>query len=137
MGSGIIGAPMGYLVFKYLHIFCAAASFALLFVRGFWILSVYPPAPERWVRVLPHVVDGLLILSAVAMLTIGPRLGWPAWLQVKLLLVLVYLGLAGFVFRLGSNRLQKGFGWLLVLVVFLYITTVAVIKHPLGILSVV
>ncbi len=126
---------MNYLLLKYLHILCVAVSFSLFCVRGLWILRVYPPATERWVRTLPHVVDALLLASAVAMVAISPLVRWPLWIQAKIALVAVFVALALVTFRSGAGRFLKSGLWLLAAVLFLYITTVAVLKTPAGILS--
>jgi len=64
------------------------------FVRGLWVMRSYPDSQEKWVRALPHVVDGLLVLSAVAILAMSPLKGWPGdWLTVKLALIVIYVAL--------------------------------------------
>lgn len=127
---------MNLLFFKYLHIVSVAASFALFFVRGLWMMQSYPDSQEKWVRVLPHVVDAVLVLSAIAMLAMSPK-GWPGdWLTVKLALIVVYVVLALYLFRGARALATKFLAWLLGLLVFLFITTIAVLHHPFGILSV-
>jgi uncharacterized membrane protein SirB2 len=126
---------MNYLFLKYLHIFCVAASFALFFVRGLWIVKVYPSAQEPWIRVLPHVIDGLLLLSAAGMVATAQRFDWTPWMQVKLGLVVVYIALAVLVFRAGTQRLYKTLAWAGGLLLFLYVTSIAVLQHPRGIFS--
>ena len=122
-----------YLFLKYLHILCVAASFALFFVRGLWVMRTYPPASERWARIMPHAVDGLLVLSAVAMLATAPRL--EGHMAMKLGLLVPYIGLAVLVFRAGTPRLLKAVAWIFGLLLFLYITTVAVLQQPMGVFS--
>lgn len=122
-----------FLLLKYLHILCVAASFALLFVRGLWLLRSFPAAQENWVRMLPHAVDGLLVLTAVAMLATSNK-AWPDWLWVKFGLILVYAVLSVLVFHVARNRWQRGIAWIAALLVFLFITTVAVLQNPSGIL---
>jgi uncharacterized membrane protein SirB2 len=124
-----------YLFLKYLHIFCVAASFSLFFVRGLWIMRVYPPASEPWIKALPHVVDSLLLLSAVGMVATAPRFDWNTPMQVKLGLIVIYIGLAVLVFRAGTPSLAKAFAWVGGLLLFLYVTTVALVQHPLGVFS--
>ncbi len=124
---------MNYLLLKYLHIVCVAVSFSLFFVRGFWVLKVYPPATERWVKTLPHVIDGLLLASAVAMVVISPLMRWPLWMQAKIALLVLYVALALIAFQGRGGRLWKGAAWFVGVLVFLYITTVAVLKEPSGI----
>lgn len=127
---------MSSLFLKYLHIVAVAAAFALFFVRGLWVMQSYPDPQERWVRVLPHAVDGVVVLSAVAMLVMSPK-GWPGdWLTVKLVLIAVYVVLALYLFRAARALATKFLAWLLGLLAFLFVTTIAVLHHPLGILSV-
>jgi uncharacterized membrane protein SirB2 len=126
---------MNYLFLKYLHIFCVASSFSLFFVRGLWVMRAYPPPGETWVKVLPHVIDTLLVLSAVGMLASVPRLEWPGWMQVKLGLLVIYVLFAIVVFRAGRNLFFKVAAWIGGMLLFLYITTVAVLQHPLGVFS--
>jgi uncharacterized membrane protein SirB2 len=128
---------MTLLFLKYLHIVSVAASFALLFVRGLWVMQSYPDPQEKWVRVLPHVVDAVLVLSAVAMLAMSPLTGWPGdWLTVKVALVAVYAMLLLYLFRAARGLADRLLAWLLALLVLLFITTIAVLHNPLGILSV-
>lgn len=127
---------MSFLFFKYLHIVSVAAAFALFFVRGLWAMQSYPDSQESWVRVLPHGVDAAIVLSAIALLAMSPN-GWPGdWLAVKLALIVIYVVLALYLFRVARALATKLLAWLLGLLVFLFITTIAVLHHPLGILSV-
>ena len=128
---------MNPLLLKYLHIVCVAASFALLFVRGLWVMQSYPDSKEKWVRMLPHLVDAVLVLSAIALLVMSPLKGWPGdWLTVKLVLIVVYALLVLYLFRGAKAMAAKILTWLLGLFVLLFITTMAVLHHPLGIISV-
>ncbi len=126
---------MNYLLLRYVHILCVAVSFSLFCVRGLWILKVYPPATERWVRLLPHLVDAALIASAVGMVVLSPLVRWPLWMQAKLALLAVFVALALAAFRSGAGRWVKGGLWVLAMLLFLYITTVAVLREPAGILT--
>lgn len=126
-----------FLLFKYLHIVCVAASFSLLFVRGLWLLRAFPAAQETWVRILPHAVDGVMVLTAFAMLGLGSGKAWPDWLWAKFGYILAYAVLSVLVFRVAGKRWQRAIAWLGALLMFLFITTVAVLQSPLGILSII
>lgn len=127
---------MNFFFFKYLHIICVAGAFALFFVRGLWVMQSYPEPQEKWARVLPHAVDGILLLSGVAVLAMLPP-GWPGnWLTIKLGLVVVYAALSLYLFRGARGLVTKIATWLLGVLLFLFITTIAVLHHPYGILSV-
>ena len=127
---------MSFLLLKQLHVLCVASAFALLFIRGMWVTRAYPPAQELWVKVLPHAVDTLLVLAAVGMLVVAPHFGWPLWLQVKLVLLALYVLLTLVAFKLGRSRLQKAAAWLGAMFIVLFITTVAVLRDPIGIFSI-
>lgn len=128
---------MTLIFLKYLHIVSVAASFALFFMRGLWMMQSYPDSQEKWVRVLPHGVDAVLVLSAAATLATSPLIGWPGdWLTVKLALLIVYVSLSLYVFRGARALATRILAWLLALFVFLLVTTIAVLRHPLGIFSV-
>ena len=128
---------MTLIFLKYLHIVSVAAGFSLLFVRGLWAMQSYPAPQEKWVRVVPHVVDAVLVLSAVAMLAMSPLSGWPGdWLTVKLALVAVYAMLALYLFHGAGPLATRILAWLLGLLVLLFITTIAVLRNPLGVLSI-
>ena len=100
-------------------------------------MQSYADSQEKWVRALPHWVDTVLVLSAVAMLAMSPLNGWPGdWLTVKLALIVVYAVLALYLFRGARFLATKMLAWLLALLLLLYITTIAVLHNPLGILSV-
>ena len=128
--------PMNVILLKYVHIVAVAASFALLFVRGLWVMRSYPSPQESWVRVLPHVVDAVLVGSAVALLFETQKLGWPgAWMTLKLAYVAAYVVLALVLLRSSKAIVLKILTWLAAVFLFLFITTVAVLRHPLGIFS--
>ena len=128
---------MNLLFLKYLHIISVAASFALFFVRGLWVMQSFPEPQEKWVRVLPHAVDAVLVLSGLALLAMSPLSGWPGdWLTVKLALVIVYAALALYLFRGARAMAVKILAWLPALLILLFIATIAVLRNPLGSLAV-
>jgi uncharacterized membrane protein SirB2 len=125
---------MNYLTLKYLHIICVAGSFSLFFIRGIWLLRSYPHAQEPWIRALPHVIDSLLVASAIGMLALGPKGVWDGnWMLVKVVLVVVYAVMSVLLLRLAKGKVQKILLWVAALLVFLFATTVSVLHHPLGI----
>lgn len=95
------------------------------------------PAPqETWVKVLPHIADGLLLLAAIGLIAVTPRWQWSTWIEVKFAMIAVYIVLVLTVYREGRPRWQKGLIWALALLLFLQITSVAVLKLPGGVFSV-
>lgn len=127
---------MNIFLLKYVHIVSVAVSFALFFVRGLWVIRSYPQSQEQWVRALPYVVDAALVASALAVMAISPQKGWPGdWLSVKLVLIVIYAALALYLFRWARGLASKVVVWFAALIVFLFVTTISVLRDPLGILS--
>jgi uncharacterized membrane protein SirB2 len=55
---------MSYLLLKNLHIGCVMLSGAGFLLRGLWMLADSPWLQRPGVRVLPHLVDTVLLTSA-------------------------------------------------------------------------
>ncbi len=84
------------------------------------------------VRIIPHVVDSLLLLTALVMLFLSD---WSvltdSWLQVKLLALLIYIVLGMLALRFVKRKVFRLASWLLALLVFAYMVMVALYKTPL------
>lgn len=53
-----------------------------------------------WVRVAPHVIDTVLLLSGVYLATLWD---WATWILVKLVVVVIYIGLGFVALRSGTS----------------------------------
>ena len=127
---------MNYLFLKYLHIVCVASSFALFFIRGVWAVRSYPPPQEGWVRALPHAVDSVLILSALAMFAVSATTAWGGnWMLAKFGYIVLYVALAIYALRFARWRAAKVLAWVAALLVFLHITAVAVLHNGAGLFT--
>ena len=120
---------------KFVHELCALASFTLFAVRGVWMLRDSPQLSRRWVKILPHGIDTLLLASAVALTLMLQQ--YPltdAWLSAKVVGLLVYIGLGLVALRYGRTRDVRAAAWIGALAVFVYIVSVALSHDPLGFL---
>ncbi len=123
-------------VLKLLHVSSAFLSIAGFFLRGFWMASSNPLLQHRAAKVLPHMIDTLLLCSAVGMLLV-----WQVsplqqgWLMAKIVALLLYIGLGLVALRFGKSRGVKVSAWLLALFTAGYIVSVAYSKSPLGFLA--
>jgi len=118
---------------KVIHVTFAALSFAGFFIRGIWMLRDSPLLKRRWVKIAPQVVDTVLLVSAVALavqMHLSP-LAQP-WLLAKIIALVVYIGVGLVALRLGRTKVVRTFAWLLGMVIFSYIVSVAVSKSVLG-----
>ena len=127
---------MDYFTVKTLHQTAVALSLAGFFARGLGGLAGAGWVQGRAAKSVPHVVDTVLLLSALVlawMLRLNP-LTTP-WLAAKIVALLVYIGLG--MVALNPKRALKlrAVAWLAALASFGYIVSVALTKSPLGFLS--
>ena len=123
---------MSFSLLKNLHITFVVGSYALFFLRGFWSLNGSRIMQQRWVKIVPHTVDTLLLVSALALAFIFHQYPFvDAWLTAKVSGLLLYVGL-GFV-ALDNNRRRaiRLFAWLAAQAVFVYIVLVAASHNPI------
>ncbi|SNY53449.1 Uncharacterized membrane protein SirB2 [Arsukibacterium tuosuense] len=84
-----------YMAFKHLHLLMVVLSVILLFIRFGMMLKGSPLLQTKLLKVGPHLVDTLLILSAIAlMLTINQYPFVNSWLTEKFIALLAYIALA-------------------------------------------
>ena len=120
-------------IVKTVHVICVVLSFTGFFVRGIWMLNDSTKLRQTWVKILPQFVDTLLLASAIVLavqLRFSP-LEQP-WLMVKIVALLVYIGIGLVALKLGCSKRIRLFAWLLGLVTFTYIVSVALSKSALG-----
>jgi uncharacterized membrane protein SirB2 len=121
---------------KLIHVSCAFVSIAGFALRGYWMVVDNPLLQHRVAKVLPHVIDTLLLSSALTLLMVlqlSP-LTQP-WLSAKIIALLVYIGLGMVALRFGQSKKIKVSACLLALLTAGYMVSVAYSKSPLGILQ--
>ena len=121
-----------YAALKALHVACVAASYALFFTRGVWMARQSAMLHRRWVKILPHVVDTVLLASAIALAVMIRQ--YPlvsGWLTAKAAGLVVYIGLGMIALGRGKSRGKRIAAWIAAQIVFFYIVAVAVTRDPL------
>lgn len=125
---------MTYLLVKHAHLGFALLSLGLFVFRLGLSVRQSPYLQRRWLRILPHVNDTLLLLCGLWLanrIQQFPFVNSP-WLTAKLLALLLYIALGTLAIkRAPSPRLRLLFG-LLALLVFGYMVAVAITKSPLA-----
>ncbi|MCX7192319.1 MAG: SirB2 family protein [Proteobacteria bacterium] len=117
---------------KIIHVSCAVISYTLFFLRGIWILNKSAIIRQRWVAIAPHIVDTLLLSSAIALaFTIHQYPLVHAWLTAKFFALLLYIGLGSFALKQAKNNASRILAWLAAQAVFAYIVLVAINHNPL------
>ena len=123
---------MSYALLKMIHVSSVILSYSLFFLRGIWLMRDSVNLRQRWVKVLPHVIDTVLLISAVLLaITIQQNPLQNSWLTAKVAGLLVYIGLGMVAMRFGKSRQAKITAWVAAQCVFIYIVLVAITKNPL------
>jgi uncharacterized membrane protein SirB2 len=123
-----------YANIRILHITCAAISIALFASRGAMHLAGIPWRRWRWLRVVPHLNDTVLLGAAVA-LALGSRL-YPlaqAWLTAKVVALVVYVVAGSRALRADASPRQRRLWFGLALATVGYIVMVALTRSPFGV----
>lgn len=120
------------MLLKTLHIFFVTTSFTLFFLRGIWSLNGSVIMQRRWVKIVPHVVDTLLLIIALTLaFTIHQFPFVNSWLTAKILGLLLYVGLGFVALSNGVNKAMRFSAWLAAQAAFAYIVLVALSQNPI------
>lgn len=122
---------MSYALIKTIHVGSAALSIGLFFVRGVWMLYSPQRLQRLWVRVLPHVIDTVLLVSAITLAVLSRQspLELP-WLAAKIAALLAYIALGTIALKRGRTRGIRALAWVAALLTFAYIVAVAYTRNP-------
>jgi uncharacterized membrane protein SirB2 len=124
-----------YTALKYLHVTCVALSGTGFVLRGVWMMQGSPMLARRWVRVLPHVLDTVLLGSAIALaVMIGQYPLTHGWLTAKVLGLIAYIVLGTIALKNGRTRGIRITAFCAALLTFTYVVAVAITKSvvPFG-----
>jgi uncharacterized membrane protein SirB2 len=114
------------IILKYIHVICAVLSITGFCARSFLKFNNSTLLSQRWLRIAPHIVDTLLLLSAVLLvyvLQLHP-LQQP-WLQAKLIALLGYIFLGLVSLRIAKTAPMRIGSFIAAILVFVYIVAVA------------
>lgn len=116
---------------KTLHITCAILTISGFTLRGFWMLRASPLLNNAWVKVLPHIVDTLLLVSGILLaINIQQYPGTHAWLTAKVLGLVAYIVLGTLALKRGGTKTVRVTAWIAATLVFFYIVSVAITRSP-------
>ena len=127
---------MSYVLLKHVHVTCVVITIVLFLARGAWMIQGTLRDKGRWVRIVPHVIDTLLLASAIAMvIRIGQYPGTTAWLTAKVIGLVVYILVGTVALKRGRTLLVRSAAFVAALVTFGYVVSVALTRDPRGFLA--
>lgn len=116
-----------------IHVTTALLSISGFIFRGILRFSGSDLVNRKWLKITPHIIDTVLIISAIMLFTrSGLDLMTTPWLQAKIVALIVYIALGLVAFRFAKTTPVRLLAWLAAILVFGYILSVAVSKNPLG-----
>ncbi len=122
-----------YLIIKQIHVTCVLLSGLLFLYRGGLMLAASPLLRQTWLRVLPHIVDTVLLTAGVTLAVVSHQYpGQQPWLTAKLIGLVVYIGLGMIALKRGKTRRTRAVALIAALLVFAWIIGVAITRTPLS-----
>ena len=125
-----------YMILKHSHLLMVALSIALFLLRAFMLYTWPRALNTRWLKVMPHVIDTLLLLSAIGLTLVIEQ--YPLthhWLTAKVLGLVAYIGFGTVALKRGRTMKIRSLALIAALLSLGYILAVAATRSPtLGVL---
>ena len=120
-----------YTILKTVHIASATLTICGFLLRAGWSFSGSHRLQSRVVRVLPHVIDTVFLLSGIGLiLVMHLNVLQQDWLLAKLLALVAYIGCGMIALRRGYARKIRAAALVAALLCFTYIVGAALNKSP-------
>lgn len=125
-----------YEALKLIHVGAIVLSISGFLLRGYWSFRESPMMSARLVRILPHVVDTVLLISGAALVyVLKLQFLYQGWLLAKFGLLIAYIALGAVALRPGRSFDTRQTAFAAAIIVFLLILGAAITKSPASWLS--
>lgn len=125
-----------YGIIKQIHVLTVVVSFIGFFLRGVVVMMRSPQVYSSWFRILPHINDSILIVTAVILtLYINQYPFTDAWLTAKLIALVLHVVVGAYAIKHAKTFMAQLISWLISIVVFIYIVGVAYTRDVFSYLS--
>ena len=114
---------------KLIHMSTAFISISLFLLRGFWVFKESGMMQKKWVRIVPHTNDTILLICGVLLtLRIHEYPFVQGWLTAKLIALLAYIVFGLFALKRAKTKSHKKLYFVLAVLTFGYIVMVALTR---------
>jgi len=115
-----------YTLIKVIHMTCAMLSVLGFLGRGILKIQGSAIVEKKLVKILPHVIDTVLLVSAITLVIMSGQYPWVApWVGAKIVGLVAYIGLGVVVMRTAKTQQIRIIAFALALVTAAYIFMVA------------
>lgn len=120
-----------YTAIKHIHLLAIVLSISLLILRFVLTLKGSELLQKKWLKITPHVVDSVLLVSAATLCVVIAQYPFVhAWLTEKLIAVIAYIFLGVVALKLAKNNLQRSLAFVGAVAMLAMIGKLAVLKQP-------
>lgn len=120
-----------YLTLKYIHLTSVVTTLVLFVGRGLWMFSSSHYLQRRWVRLVPPIVDTVLLASAIGLTLVLHQYPFVNdWLTAKILALLGYIVFGSIALKYGRTRSIRIGAGCIAMILFTYMIWVARSKTP-------
>ena len=119
-------------IIKNLHVLFALVSITGFVYRSFLKLRAPQKLKQKWLRIAPHIIDTMLLLSAIYLVIATQQ--YPEvtnWLSAKIVALFFYIIFGMFTLRFSKSPHAVLLSFILALTTFAYIVSVAMTKQVL------
>jgi len=118
---------------KSIHLITVSSSILFFILRYTWMIFESPMLQKKWVKILPHIIDTLLLVSAIILaIQISQYPLLDSWLTAKVLALLLYIVLGTIALKRGKTKNIRIIAGVFAIATFSYMLSVAVGKSALG-----
>lgn len=124
-----------YSILKHIHLTAIVISLTLFTLRFIWTLRGSDLMQKKWVKIVPHVNDTILLASALALcFVIGSYPFSDSWLTQKVVGVVCYILLGLWALKWAKTNGARWIGFIGAIGFVVLTAKIAVFKQPLLIL---
>lgn len=127
--NGTLAIMNTFVALKHVHLLTVALTGLIFLLRGVLLLNDSPRLASKPLRVLPHVIYTLLLISGLGL---AHQVGMQAWVWTKLVLLFVFIVVGVLVFKRAQSSVGRLAGLGLALLIYAYIGSVAMTHSPAG-----
>ena len=119
------------MLIKSVHMITAIATISGFILRGYWMMQQSDKLQLKVVRIAPHIIDTLFLLSGFALLWVLQLNAFSQpWLLAKFAGLIGYIILGVFALKRGSTMQIRVLSFIAALALFAYMVGVALARSP-------
>lgn len=124
---------MEYILVKQIHMAAASLSFLGFLIRGFWMISENSLLQAKVTKILPHIIDTVLLVTAISLVIILQAYPFEVnWITAKVLFLVAYIVIGTIALKRGKTKKIRIMAFVVSLIIILAIFAIAVMKPALS-----